>query len=377
MGMRSKTSLEAERRAAHKFFESFPQVAALFEDEWKSRALSPSVARLELPPFFWFLTDEHHSKVIGEALELLSQDAHIGPVIGELQVMDDTQVNSLVRELEVYRLLRLQNTDVEWKPKLSGLNPKRPDLAVRSSGRRIYLEVFTITQSGPDREEAKILNRLNQRIDEIPENPYLISYSIEGEFGSEDVDPCGRWLRETIETLPVPLTEGTSVAYSSHGQKKLIFTFFSTRSGKGGYGATMHQMRMVNESRRVKNRFLDKLDALQFPSDSHDAKGYVIVLDAIFLDYEEALAAILGRSAIQVQMTGTNRTTKWIRQEDGVAHDPTRGKILIEEIDFIAMFRPKGRAIEGKPEIIPNGGPGKMTRPEVERLFTESSPRVD
>jgi len=367
--MTPATSLPEERQAAQGFFADFPDIGTRFREDWVSATLSASTPREQLPPFFWILVDPSHAVIIGEALRLLAKDHSLGPMISELQLGDADHVNALVREMEMYHRLRSHHEIVEWKPKLPGANPKRPDLAVVLPSKKVWIEVLTIRHSKREQDERVLFGTLNKRIDDFPGNPYLISYSVEGEFEDRDVEPCLEWLRSRLKALDVPSGNEVEAEYPSDGQPKLCFTFRRAQDDRGRSFAMLFGPRVSESAGRIKGRFLDKLDELQFEAGSSDGKGYAVVLDGLLVTHNAVLSAIFGQDAVQVSYAGGRLTHKWIRQSNGVVHDPKRGRILLEEVDFFAIFKPRGRAIPEKPEIIVNETPGKMTRPEVERLF--------
>ena len=365
MQIAPNNSTDAERNTVQDVIDKCGLRSSL-DESWIRVALSPTTPRVELPPLFWLLTDIHRSQVIAEALELLSKTNSISPVMKELQLRDGDQVRALVRELEIYRLLRTRHTSVTWKPKTQG---KRPDLAVELAAKRVYIEVFTIGRPESERSEDKVYAQLNQRIDAIPGNPYRIYCSLRSALTLSDIDSCLTWLTETIESLKATGANTESVDYPQRGPRKIRFEFSRAEDNRGGWFATQHQARSMNTSARVKNRLLDKLDALQFPIGSLVGKGYVMVLDWAYSDHEAVLSAILGRSALQVELQNSVPIARAVRQQDGVAHDPVRGRLLADEIDFVATFTTRGRALDGQPEIVLNGAPGKMTHAEVESLF--------
>lgn len=368
--MRIKTSREEERRAVETFLTRFPDIAGAIDARWKERALNTTTPRTEIPPLFWFLVNDQRAAVIAEALQLLSEDRSIGPVIKELQLPDWDQLNSLLRELEVYRILRLQNAKVIWKPALPG-KKKRPDLAVEIQDRKVYIEVFAITASAADRREACRFSRMNDGIDDLIGNPYHVSYAVEGGLSDSDIEPCLKWLQERISTISRGSEVEIKLKYPANGKAKIKFTLKLGKDGMGRFISAAHGVREIKESKRAKNKFLDKLDKFQFPTGTNDAKGYVVVLEAIFLDYEEVLSGVLGTAGVEFSRLDDQPTARTVRGQDGVVHDPTRGVMLREEIDFVAVFNAKGGLLEGKPEVLLNGGPGKLTGPDIEKLFAE------
>jgi hypothetical protein len=331
-------TIPQHRLEVRRLFRRFPYLRDLFGPAWISSLWNPLTPRDEVPPVFWTLANPDRNAVLAESLRLIPP-GDVPGVIRELKAKDRDQVDSLVLELTLFHRLRLRNPSTVWKPTVAGSGGRSPDLSLVHDGRSVLLEAFMVRESQKDHEENEALGRLDRYINQMRNHPYLVSYEIKQRFTLAHLGRCASFLRRTIQDLTVQGTEEAERDFRVGDATVLTFSFKRMDNRKGFWASRMHGARVVEEDRRIKNKLLDKLDNFQFPRGTEELKGYVMVMEALFADYEAVLSAVLGRGAVVVYGTPSSRRTEWTRNPDGVACDPTRGKLLVDEIDFIAVMR--------------------------------------
>jgi hypothetical protein len=363
-----------DRLHFRRFFQKYPGFETLFGTSWKASLLHPLERRDNLPPIFWTLANALAHESLVESFQLLALQRDIRPVIRDLKLPDEDEVVSLLRELEVFRVLRKKHESTVWKPKVEGAGGRSPDLGVPHQVGPLLLEILTVRQTKKDRVEAEVLDRLDRFINQMKDHHYLVSYTILAELPPRYLPRCCAFLRRVITNLRSRGVLEARCEFQIRRQPILRFEFKTIDHSKGFWAAKSHGMRLVTEGGRIKFKILDKLERFQFPRGRDEVKGYVIILEGIFADHDELVSAVLGQSAVVWRGVPGEHKGEAVRQPDGVVADPERGRLLLQEIDFIASMRPRGGMRLDVLGVLVNGDRNRVTPQGIEEMLRSDTP---
>jgi len=362
-----------QRLEVRRFFKQYPALEEGFDPSWIAPLLHPLKRRVDLPRIFWTLANPLAHESLFESLHLLRPQREIGPVIEELKLPDEDQVVSLLRELELFRVIRKRNPSVGWKPKIEGADGRSPDLGLIHQGRGLLLEVFMVRETEAMRKENEVLGRLDRFINQLQDHYYLVTYTILADLPRRSLGRCCAFVRRVIRKLTARQVREARCEFQVGGKSILRFEFKKIDHRKGLWGAKSHGgMRLVEEGGRIKFKLYDKLDKFQFPRGTDDLKGYVIVLEGIFADHDELVSAVLGRSGVVWRDIPGEHKVEVVRQPDGAVAHPERGKILLEEVDFIASMQGKGGMSLETLGVLVNGERNRVKPADIEEMLKEA-----
>ena len=363
---------QGERLQLRRFFAANATYRKLFGDRWVTGILSPFLTRDEAPPIVWTLLNPGARERLTEALELISAQRNVAPIVKDLKSGDQENVEALLNELEVFRLMRKHNASVVWKPPSAlGRGARAPDLGAKHKDQDLFVEVFTVLESKDEAKTHRLFVPLDRSIGQMKDHFYVVMYDVLGELSRNDVTRAIAFVKRAIAELRRAGKERGQIIFKIGPRRLLRFTFKRGDGRRKGYhGMTTFRMSGSLDARRIKDKLLDKLEHFQF-QEGPELKGYVIVLNALTADKEDVADALLGKSAVELTREGTTYTTKAIRHANGVLADEVLGKRFLDEVDFVvAMTGRKARP----PEVIAihvNEDRGRLTADEVEKFFTE------
>ena len=97
-------------------------------------------------------------------------------------------------------------------------------------------------------------------------------------------------------------------------------------------------------------------------------KGYVIVLNALTADEEDVADALLGQSGVQLTRESGGYKAESTREANGVIADVLRGKLLLDEVDFVVALTGRKARPPKVAAVFVNEDRGRVTSDEVEAL---------
>jgi hypothetical protein len=130
------------------------------------------------------------------------------------------------------------------------------------------------------------------------------------------------------------------------------------------------------DSARLKSKILDKLDNLQFVSQS-DINGYIIYLEDWMMEDRDATSAILGQESVTWHQSGAVEPG---RANNGIIHGP-KARILFDWVDFFVIANhPQDLLKPGGTKVIRNQDRNRASEAQIRNLFengkTDLSPSI-
>jgi len=361
------------RYAIRGFFNRNPELIPYFTQRWVDTLVSPVISREQVTPLFWALVHPASQERLVEALRYLAKQHSIRRVVSDLKSLDEDNVAAVLSELEMYRMLRVLHEDAQWKPG-EGRGKRPADLVFgMREGRRVVVEVLAIRRSKKCREEDLALDEIQLFMDGLGHR-YSIDYELKSSLSIRHVDACCAFLRDRLRRLGERRMGGESHADFVVGGKLVLRFRFKRTTEKGRWVAGMHDVTQREEGGRIKQKLFGKLDKFQLPRGGEELKGYVLVLDERSHDAEDVRSAVVGRMGVTVRKSGGEPEMVWIRQNDGDVHDPIRGRLLTEEVDFIASMTRSGGMFLKPLDMLVNGDLRRVTRDDACRLLWGSLP---
>jgi hypothetical protein len=170
------------------------------------------------------------------------------------------------------------------------------------------------------------------KLDNISENKYVLSFRISPEFVATDVEPFVKHVRDAIAKKP---TSFPSEEFPFEGDRASVTIVAESAKDKGHVGGSLISSK-VETAARLKKKILN--EASQLPEEGLNVVVYNIGL--IGADFEDAETAFFGelqgRMYVNMQSREILRPTQWVRLENGAIHEEGGKKIsaLIVFKDF-------------------------------------------
>ncbi len=349
--------------------KKYPDLVGLFGSEWLEALAQPGQDINSVHPLFWYFANPFENEPFAQSILRLEKEVKsYKSFVSELKATTNFgQLTGSIREIETYNALRQKDLDVVWKPTIEG-SDKVPDLLINGS-RPIYLEIFSVTQSEEEIKEERTHNALQAGINKIKGNPFLISTTYKKGFNSEAVNGALQFINDQINSLKnQSIGNEREVSYVVDGAEILDITFRPSSSGRGFWASGGGETIAFNNSGRIKNKILDKIQGFQLPpkESKNHLNGYLIFLEPILYSPYDVVAAVQGQPTISFRI-GADADEPPIEghARDGVIHHKDWDEEVAKNLDFIASSRSNREGIlrgENSHVIISEGLDGLALR---------------
>ena len=361
----------------YELLSKFPKLESYFGKEWLNILLQPGIETENVHPMYWYLTNSLINERLARALKMLAEtSASYNKFIDELKsAKTHGEFIGSLREVETYYILREKGYDVTWKPKIKvGDKILSPDILINWEI-PIYLEIFVIVDSDADSMEQKAEQLVQVGINKMEENSFAISTSYKQIISSEDVEPILDFIRGEIPTIKILSGEIEKRTLQKEG-KDLVRIDFHKIDGLKGWIGGGGPMRSIDDSGRIKNKILDKIQAFQLPKkeSTRHLNGYLIFLESSLSSSYSVATAVLGQETISFPVpmqdnVDVGREPILGRAGNGVVHHNSWNETIAANLDFISSTTNSNGEILGKNSFLLINEDSKIDLQKLQNLL--------
>jgi hypothetical protein len=312
---------EAEIRRVKESLESTPIIVEALGNHWIINNLLNKEERTKKHTIFWLLLDDTKRQKMANWLSVLKSslpEPKFNKIINSLrEKRSEKEFYSFIPEVEVlayYGNKGNEGIEVEYEPNIPG-KTNIGDIKLTLNSTQIFLEITRLFESKDEERINGLIQTLVKQIDDISNNPFIITLGTKEAFCEADLEPCIKLVHDEIiknkDTLEILEGKPYTVNFGS----KAWFKFHKKIHHKKGYvGGILTPVIEIRSAGRLKNKILDELE--QLPENQLN----IVVLDishhfADFDDVEDAFAGQLGLVINRETGEGTP-----IRSTNGVMH---------------------------------------------------------
>ncbi len=309
---------EAEIEEVRKNLESTSLLSNELGIDWIANNLLNVENRLAKHSLFWLFLEPPKFQKMENWLKIVKScipKSKFLKIINSLKERrDEKDFYSLLAEIEVLAFYGSKGIKVEYEPNI----PKKKnigDIKLIINSFEVFVEVTRLFQSKEEEQIRSLTHLVEQRINAIPNNPFIITLEITDNFSFEDVESFIKLVSEEISKNQDILESGVEKPYTFNFSSKATVLFHKKITNKKGYvGGVLPPTMEVKSAGRLKNKILHELK--QLPDNSLN----IIAIDvsAHFTDFDDVEDAFTGQLAYLINIhTGEGRT---IRNSNGVIH---------------------------------------------------------
>jgi len=320
----SKIILDEEKEQVRTILEACSYLVEFLGSDWIKRRLLGENKRSEVHYLFWLLLDLEKSQKLENWLRNLKASlisTKFQGLVNDLKKKGNrAEFYSLLSEIEVLSYYSGEGFEVEYEP-------PHGDIMVVIDNHEIFIEIARLFSSKDRQRIDAPTNVVWEKLDELNNEIYVLSFSISRNFSESDVESftnfVGEKLEEEFEKLP-------SEDFIFDRGKAKFQIIGATKRKKGYVGTSMTPVMEIPSARRLKGKILDEVK--QLPKNTLNVVVYNIShIPTHFDDIEDAF---LGQSVAVI-----NRRTmkaRWARKENGVIHkeEGKQVSMLIAYEDF-------------------------------------------
>jgi len=244
---------------------------SFFSRGWLEHNIFLEVKRRKAHPLFWILVDEIKSKELADNLKQIPQP-HLNRLIVKLKDgSDEFNLHATLTEVQVlpYYFAKSSKNYIVSHEDLIPATGKKPDIQIQTKSEKYYGEILTIFQDETDIKLDNIQEDIREKIDELTNNPFVVSFGLELNFEKDYIGDFLKFSENLIISNP-KLKEKYN--FKANGQKLAYVMFSESKKGKGFTGFMNGPARMGDDSGRIKNKLLDKTE--QLPPKS---KNFIVI----------------------------------------------------------------------------------------------------
>jgi hypothetical protein len=309
---------DAETKKVKEELENTPLIKREFGNEWIDSNLLNVEERLKKHSLFWLFLEaakiQKMEKWLTEIKACVPQ-SKFNKIINSIKGSRlDKDFFSLIPELEVLAYYGSKGIKIEYEPNIP---EKRNigDIKLTINSVEIFVEITRLFESEEEERVAALIHSLGQRIDAIPDNPFIITLEIDDSFSVEDLEPCIKFVSDEIAKNKDSLEPIEGKPYVINFTNKATFWIHKKITHKKGYvGGSLFPVTEIKSSGRLKNKIFSEIKQLP------EAKLNVVAVDIAyhFADFDDVENAIMGQLGYVINhYTGEGKT---IRNPNGVTH---------------------------------------------------------
>jgi hypothetical protein len=304
-----------------KALESFPIIAKSLGADWTKNNLLNKQERANKHAIFWILLDDTKRQKMANWLSTLKPilpEPKFNKIINSLkEKKNEKEFYSFIPEVEVlayYANKANEGIAIEYEPKIPGKN-NVGDIKLTKGTMQIFLEITRLFESKEEERVNCLIDSLMKRINDITDNPFIITLGTKEAFCETDLEPCIKLVHDEIAKNKNTLEILEGKPYTVNFCAKAWFKFHKKITRKKGYvGGTLSPVMRIESPSRLKHKILDKLEQLP------DNQSNIVILDISnhFADFDDVEDAFAGQLGLEVNVkTGEGIP---VRQVNGVIH---------------------------------------------------------
>lgn len=301
-----------------------PTLVESFGSFWINITLLTKTRRKEKHVLFWLLLDLAKSQKLENWLKTLKSSlisTKFQGIVNSLKRKSRRiEFYSLLSEIEVlayYMEKRDRYLDIEYEP-------RHGDIKITIDGCEVFLEIAKLFSSKDQQKINTLENLVWEKLDNLENNVYILSFGISAEFSESDVDLFVKFARKKIAEK---IREFPSEKFVFNNGKAWIKIDKVSPRNRGYVGRFLTGVMKIESARRLKNKILDEVK--QLPEDHLSIVVYNI--SAIFTRFDHIEDAFFGQPALRINRRTLK--TKPIRHPNGVIHTE-EGKRVSAIISF-------------------------------------------
>lgn len=313
-----------------KHLTDFPILVEYFNREWLDKNILTPKRTYKIHFLFWILLDENHCKNLMSYFSILANKlTNFKSLINKIKTNPDRyNFLAITTEIEVlafYKSLENEQFKVEYEPKIEN-QTRKCDIRITFEGKPIFLEILRIVDDEIEMNFEEIRNSIREKIDDLQNNKYLISFGIRENFNKEHIDSFVTFVKDLISKKQIIPKERYDFKINEVEIGDVHFSE-NTSDTKGHVVGFHGPVRVYNDAVRLKNKILDKVK--QMPKGE---AGIVITnLSHLGTDFVDIEDAFFGQSAVSFSIGGDN--SQWVRLQNGVIHSED-GKYISLVVGF-------------------------------------------
>lgn len=298
-------------------------VGALNPD-WINNQILQKMERAKAHNLFWLLLNKDRSQKLDSWLAILKatllQTKFQGLINKMKRKTRKIEFYSLLSEIEVVSHYAKRDYIVEYEP-------PHGDLKLILNGSEVFLEIARLFSSQEEERISSLVNSVWNKLDDLNNNKYVVSFRVSPEFLESDVDSFIEFVSSIVAQ---DLEEFPSEEFTFDGGKASVTILFISPRERGYVGGSLIGATRINSAGRLKDKILDEMS--QLPKNQLNIVVYNIThLATEFDDIEDAF---YGQSALRIYKE--TMKTEPIRKSNGVIHEKEGEKVsaIIAYEDF-------------------------------------------
>lgn len=284
---------------------------------------------------FWELFESNKAENLSKMILALEKENYFNSLISKLKKYRNKEnFYPFLSELNVLYFYKTQENKKfkikKYEPSLPDKKGKKNDILLEIEGEKYYIEIFTLMEDKIDRANRKLEALIDEELNRIPNNPFVIGYNYNDAFLKEDINDFKEFAEKHIEYAKKSNLEYHEFEFKKDDLIKARMRLYPSKSGKGFVGLKMGDFREINNDNRLKNIMLSKID-LQL---CNNTKNILVVnLSTPLSHFEDFYNAVLGSETVRVDLQ--KNKFEEIRKNNGIIHDPKeRAKYVSSFIAF-------------------------------------------
>ena len=320
---------ETEIEIVRKRLETDSIFSKFFGEEWIKENFLNQEERSKKHMMFWVVLEEIKYQKMEDWLSTLKRtlpETKFVKIVNTLkEKRGKNKFYSFIPEIEVLAYYLKQENDnfkVEFEPKIPG-KTKVGDIKLMFDSNQIFLEITRLFASEKEERINAIMETIHKKIDEIEDNPFLISFKIEERFVETDIGPFVSFVKQKIPELRGELEKSTAKSIKMIFENRAWFMVHKEIGKKGHVSGAMSPVMMLETGGRLKHKILDKIEQLP---DNH---LNVIVLDIShhFAHFEDITDAFGGQEGLKIDVKTMEATP--FRHANGVVQVDDGRKVSV------------------------------------------------
>lgn len=280
--------------------------------DWIKKQILQKMEKTKIHKLFWLLLDEDKSQNLDNwltTLKTILPDSKFKGLINKIKKSSgEIEFFSLLSEIEVVSYYSSKGHVLEYEP------PKG-DLKLSLNGSEIFIEIARLFSSQEEQRINSLAHLIWNKLDNLEDNKYLISFGISPSFSESDVNSFVEFasdiLAKEFKTFP-------SEKFIFNSGKASITVLSISKNGKGRVAGNLVGVMEIHSSARLKNKILDEVK--QLPRDKLNIVVYNIT--HFFTHFDDIEDAFYGQSALRLYVSKENGVVhkEPVRKENGVVH---------------------------------------------------------
>lgn len=314
-----------------------PLIEETFGKEWiKNNIIDKFINRLLIHPLFWIILTD---KDLVNKLEVLRKSYDkFRNMIKHLK-NDVKSVRDIMMNITIFCEYQSRHKNVFFQPPILE-NKKECDVMVEVDGTEFWGEILTINLDRENSLQDEIDNYIRIHYNEKNRTKNGIFLNYQAFIDKDLADKLIDFSLEEAKKLSLKKDQEVTKEFIVNDELICKINFFGTggKYSNGYYGGSMGQAHCYIDDIRIKNKILDKLDKFQFPTGKDIKRFFVIVIPRGGADMIDVDNALLGQECVTVTYSASEVLERREgRKQNGVIHDPERGKIFLDLIDFVVI----------------------------------------